>query len=156
MPLSAIARAMPKSITLTALVVLIMMLAGLTSRWMMPFWWLKFSAWHASAMISMARRGGSGPSVHDVAQGDAVDVLHHDVGQRPGRRLGLAGVVDGDDGRVIQRGRVLRFAPEAEVEARIAGQIRAQHLDRDVPMQTDVTGQMNLGHTPKPRISPSS
>lgn len=63
LPLSAIARAMPKSITLTALVVLIMMFAGLTSRWMMPFWWLKFSAWQASAMISMARRGGNGPSV---------------------------------------------------------------------------------------------
>ena len=37
LPLSAIARAMPKSITFTALVLLIMMFAGLTSRWMMPF-----------------------------------------------------------------------------------------------------------------------
>ena len=33
---SAMARAMPKSITFTAPVLLIMMLAGLTSRWMMP------------------------------------------------------------------------------------------------------------------------
>ena len=54
---------MPKSITFTAPVLLIMMLAGLTSRWMMPCWWLKFSAWHASAMTSMARCGSIGPSV---------------------------------------------------------------------------------------------
>ncbi len=60
---SARARAMPKSCTLTALFLLIMMLAGLTSRWMMPCWWLKFSAWQASAMISMARCDGIGPSV---------------------------------------------------------------------------------------------
>ena len=63
LPLSDSARAMPKSITLTALVLLIMMLAGFTSRWMMPCWWEKFSAWQASAMTSMARVGGIGPSV---------------------------------------------------------------------------------------------
>src|SRR6185437_5636892 len=85
--------------------------------------------------------------VHDVAQGDTVDVFHDDVGQRPGGGLRLAGVVDGDDGRVIQRGGVLCLTPEAQVEAGIAGQIRAQHLDRDVAMQADVAGQVNLGHT---------
>ena len=36
LPLSASARAIPKSITLTASFVVIMMFAGLTSRWMMP------------------------------------------------------------------------------------------------------------------------
>ncbi len=87
--------------------------------------------------------------VHDVAQGDTVDVLHDDVGQRAGGRLGLASVVDGDDGRVIQCGGVLRLAPEAEVKAGVAGQIRAQHLDRDIAMQSDVAGQVNLGHTPE-------
>ncbi len=45
-----------------------MMLAGLTSRWMMPCWWLKFSAWQASAMTSMARRGGIGPSVWTMSR----------------------------------------------------------------------------------------
>ncbi|SIL56328.1 Uncharacterised protein [Mycobacteroides abscessus subsp. abscessus] len=62
LPASETARAMPKSITFTAPVLLIMMLAGLTSRWMMPCWWLKLSAWHESAMTSMARRIGMGPS----------------------------------------------------------------------------------------------
>ena len=61
--LSANARAIPKSITFTAPVRLIMMFAGLTSRWMMPCWWLKLSAWQASAMISSALRGGIGPSL---------------------------------------------------------------------------------------------
>jgi hypothetical protein len=93
------------------LVLLIMMLAGLTSRWMMPFWWLKFSAWQASAMISIARHRSV--VVHDVAQGHAVDVLHDDVGQRSGGRFRLAGVVDRDDRRVIQGGGVLRLAAEA-------------------------------------------
>ncbi len=61
LPASARARAMPKSITFTAPFLLIMMLAGLTSRWMMPCWWLKLSAWQASAMTSMARCDGIGP-----------------------------------------------------------------------------------------------
>ena len=68
LPASARARAMPKSITFTAPVLEIMMLAGLTSRWMMPCWWLKFSAWQASAMTSMARRGGMGPSVWTMSR----------------------------------------------------------------------------------------
>ncbi len=87
--------------------------------------------------------------VHDVAQGDAVDVLHDDVGQRTGGCVCLAGVVDRDDGRVIQCGGVLRLASEAQIEAGIAGQISAQHLDRDIAVQPDVAGQVNLGHTPE-------
>ena len=70
--------------------------------------------------------------MHDVAQGDAVDVLHDDVGQRPGGCFRLTGVVDRHDGRVIQRSGVLRLTPEAQVEARIAGQISAQNFNRDV------------------------
>ena len=63
LPASAIARAMPKSITFTAPALLIMMFAGFTSRWMMPCWWLKLSAWQASAIVSMARCDGIGPSL---------------------------------------------------------------------------------------------
>ena len=100
-----------------------MMFAGLTSRWMMPL-----------LMAEVQRRAGVGDDldgppgrqrtvgVHDVAQGDAVDILHDDVGQRPSGRICLAGVVDRHDGRVIQSGGVLRFTPEAQVEARVAGQ----------------------------------
>ena len=84
--------------------------------------------------------------VHDVAQRDAVDVLHHDVGQRPVRRLRLAGVVHRDDRRVVQRGGVLGFAAEPQIEAGIAGQVCAQHLDRDVSVQPHVAGEMDFGH----------
>ena len=75
--------------------------------------------------------------VHDVAQRDPVDVLHHDVGQRPVRGLGLAGVVDRDDGGMVQRGGVLRLAAEPQIEAGVAGQVGAQHLDRDVAVQPE-------------------
>ena len=61
-PLSDSARAMPKSITFTAPDRVIITLAGLMSRWMMPLRWLKSSAPQTSEMISMTRRGGSRPS----------------------------------------------------------------------------------------------
>ncbi len=60
---SCTARAMPKSITLTAPVLVIITLAGFTSRWMMPCRWLKSSAAQTSAMTSMARLPDSGPCV---------------------------------------------------------------------------------------------
>ena len=113
----------------------------------MPCWWLKFSAWQASAMISIALRGGIGPVVvHDVAQRDPVDVLHDDVGQRARRGLRLAGVVHRDDRGMVQRGGVLRLPAEPQVEARVAGQVGAQHLDRHVAVQPQIARQMNLGH----------
>ena len=63
-----------------------------------------------------------------------LDVLHDDVGHRDrtaGRILDdlLARVVHGDDVRVIQRRRRLRFATEARLEDRVLRQIAAQHLD---------------------------
>ena len=70
--------------------------------------------------------------VDDVAQRDTVDVLHHDVGQRAGRRFRLAGVVDRDDRRMVQRGGVLRLTSKPKVEAGVAGQVGTQHLDRHV------------------------
>ena len=87
--------------------------------------------------------------VHDIAQGDALDVLHDDVGQRAGGRFGLAGVVNRHDGRVTQRRGVLCLAAEPQVEAGIAGQIGAQHFDRDVAVQAVVAGQVDLGHPPE-------
>ncbi len=85
-------------------------------------------------------------AVHDVAQRHAVDVLHHDVGQRAGRRLGLPGVVDRHDRGVVQCRGVLRLASEAQVEAGVAGEVGAQHLDGDVAVQADVAGEVDLGH----------
>ena len=60
--LSATARAMPKSITLTAPARVIMTFPGFTSRCTMPLRWEKSSAAQTSATISIARRGISRPS----------------------------------------------------------------------------------------------
>ncbi len=48
----------------------------------------------------------------------------------------LAGVVDRDDGRMIQRGGVLRLAAEPHLERRIAGKIGAKQLDRHIAAET--------------------
>ena len=58
----------------------------------------------------------------------------------------LAGVVDGDDRRVVQRRRVLRLAAEPQLERGVAGEVGAQHLDRDVPAEPQVTAAVHLGH----------
>jgi len=59
---SATARAIPKSITLTAPARVNMTLAGLMSRCTMPWRCEKSSAAQMSAVISMARFGASEPS----------------------------------------------------------------------------------------------
>ena len=81
-----------------------------------------------------------------VAQGVAVDVLHDDVRDGAGLALGLAGVVDRDDRRVVQRRGVLRLAAEPGLEGRVAGQVGAQHLDRHVPAEAQVAATVHLGH----------
>ena len=82
----------------------------------------------------------------DVAQRVAVDVLHDDVRHGAGFALGFSGVVDGDDGRVVQGGGVLGFAAEPGLEGGVAGQVGAEHLDRHVPAQAKVTATVHLGH----------
>lgn len=56
---SAMARAMPKSITLTAPVGVIMTLAGLMSRWTIPAWCEYSSAARTPAVISTASSIGT-------------------------------------------------------------------------------------------------
>ena len=58
----------------------------------------------------------------------------------------LAGVVDGDDARVVQRGRGLRLAAEPGLEGGVARQVGAQHLDRDGAAQPRVASPVHLGH----------
>jgi hypothetical protein len=82
----------------------------------------------------------------DLAQRLPVDELHDDVGQRAELALGLPGVVDRHDRRVVQRGRVLRLPAEAQLELRVTGQVGAQHLDRHVSGQPHVPAAVHLGH----------
>ena len=67
-------------------------------------------------------------------------------GRVPDSPCGLAGVVDGDDGRVVQRRGVLRLAAEPGLERGVAGEVGAQHLDRHVPAEPQVTAAVHLGH----------
>ena len=77
----------------------------------------------------------------------AADELHDDVRDRlAGRRGLLAGVVDGDDRRVVERGRVLRLPPEPDLEGLVPGQVGAQQLDRHVATEPQVASPVHLGH----------
>jgi hypothetical protein len=59
---SETARAMPKSITLTVPCGVIITLPGFTSRWTIPFRWLKSRAPQMSAERAIARSGVRWPS----------------------------------------------------------------------------------------------
>ena len=102
-------------------------------------------------MISAARSGSSRrSSLQQVAQRPAVDELHHDVGHRQAAHHVLAGVVDGDDRRVVQRGRGLGLTPEPGLEGLVAGQVVTKRLNPDDAVETDVAGPEHLGHAATP------
>ena len=58
----------------------------------------------------------------------------------------LAGVVDGDDVRVVEGGRRLGLAAEAGLEDGVAREVGPQHLDRDDPREAGVEAEVDLGH----------
>ena len=90
-------------------------------------------------------------AVEPVAQGLAVDELHHDVRARHlaavvvGDRL-LARVVDSHDRRVGQAAGRLGLPPEPGQEVGIPGQVRAQQLDGHRAPQPSVVAAVYLGH----------
>jgi hypothetical protein len=72
-------------------------------------------------------------------------VLH---GYVVGAVFGLALVVDLDDAGVVERRRVLGLAPEALDEPLVVRVLPPEDLERHVPAQDLVPGQVNLGHPP--------
>jgi hypothetical protein len=141
---SAAARAMPKSMTLTSPSRVSITLAGLMSRCTMPAACETARAAQTSATTSQARCGSSRPLVQQhVSQGPPLQQLHDDVGNAG---VVLAGVEDRDDGRGVQRRGGLRLASEAGLERRVAGEVRAEHLDCDVPAEPDVDAPEHLRH----------
>ena len=79
--------------------------------------------------------GIESPAKRDLLlQADAVDVLHRDEGAVAEG----AEVVDHDDVRMVEAGRDLGFALEALDELGIAGQVLAQDLERDGPVQAGI------------------
>ena len=76
------------------------------------------------------------PVAEELAHCMTLDVLHDDVGHRAGGAVGvgellLTGVVDGDDGRVVQGRGGLGLAAEARLEGDVTGDVRAQQLNGD-------------------------
>ena len=91
--------------------------------------------------VAQQRRDGAPPHVlhDDVRQGDLL--------ARRGVHGFFAGVVDGDDRRMVQRCGRLGFTTEASEEHRVCSQIRSQYLDGDRARQPGVVTQVDLRHT---------
>src|SRR5690606_27790553 len=86
-----------------------------------------------------------------LSQGLAVDVLHDDERERMPRAPGiddlvLPGVEDRDDVRVVEAGRRLRLAAEAQKEVLVTGEVRSQHLEGDLPTEPCVVAGVDVGH----------
>ena len=75
----------------------------------------------------------------EVAAGD---VAHRDVELA----LVLAGVVDRDDVRMVERGGELRLAQEALSEAPVLGQLRCEQLEGDLAVERKVVGPVDDAH----------
>ncbi len=56
-------------------------------------------------------------------------------------------VVNGADVRIVQRGCGVCFALEALLRIGISGETRRQNLDRDVSIETRVSGTVNFAHS---------
>ena len=74
-----------------------------------------------------------------------VAALHVAHGDKEGA-VGLAGLVDRDDVRVVNRGRRPRLADEPLPEPGVLGQRRGEQLQRDPPSQPLVGGPVDHGH----------
>jgi hypothetical protein len=114
-----------------------MMLDGLTSRWTTPWPCAYASASATTATSSAASRGLARrrpAGAEQVGQGGALD----EVADQVGNVVGLADLVDRNDGRVAELGDTARLAEES-VQLLRAGQVaRARHLDGDSAVQLRV------------------
>ena len=82
----------------------------------------------------------------ELAERASGDELHHD--ERPATVL--ADVVDRDDARVREPCRGGRLATEPSEESSVGGELGAQHLHRDGPVEPSVDGLEHLTHAATP------
>jgi hypothetical protein len=103
---------------------------------------------HARGELQRALGDDLAAVAQHLAQGHALDELHHDVrhGHLGRAVLLFAGVVHGDDVRVVEARRRLRLAAETRLERRVARQVDAQPLHGDVALQPQVARAPDLGH----------
>src|SRR5262249_6913247 len=71
-----------------------------------------------------------------------LDVAHRDV-ELP---VDLAGVVNGDNRRMVEGGGELRLRQEALAEARTLGEVRGEQLERDVAVESGVARAVDTAH----------
>lgn len=112
-------------------------LSGFRSRWTTPCWWAALSA--SARLIAISKNWSRGKhqfrdrlSPHQLHgdEGDAAVLLHGE---------------DGDDVGMVERGDGLRFLLEA-LAARGGGHLRRQDLQRNLPAELDVFGDVDLSH----------
>ena len=120
------------------------------SRWTMP------DSWAASSAEAIAREHAQGLAarqrpLHDhVGERRAVDEAHRDEHEP----VGLAGLVDGDDVRVVERGGVAALEAEALAEALVADERRGEHLQRHAAVQRELASRGRRRPSRRPRRSP--
>jgi hypothetical protein len=114
---------------------------------------------HAAAMGVVERARHLGGQPHRVADGElflarepvaerlSVDVRHDVVG----RAVGLAGIDEPEDVRVLQGGDGLDLTEEP-LGADHGGQLGLQDLDGDVAVMLEVFGQIDRGHPTLPEL----
>ena len=77
-----------------------------------------------------------------LPQRPALDPFHRD----PRAAVGLADVVDRDDGLMIERGGRAGLELESTTEGRVSGQSRRDHLQRDVTAEPGVAASVDFSH----------
>ena len=97
-------------------------------------------------MISACSGGGRLGVEQQIADGAALDQLHHDVRDGLAADDVLAGVVHGDDRVVVEAGDRLGLAREAGLGDRVLGEVGAQQLHGDGAPEPYVLGREHLGH----------
>lgn len=93
----------------------------------------------------LVRRRGVGVQ-QQIADGVALDQLHHDVRHGVAADQILTGVVDRDHGMVVQPGHGLRLTREAGLGNRVLGEVGTQQLHGDGTAETDILGCEHLRH----------
>ena len=97
-------------------------------------------------MISACSGGGASALTQQIADGAALDQLHHDVRDGLAAHHVLAGVVHRDHRMVVEAGDRLRLAREAGLGDRVLGEIGAEQLDGDGAAEPYVLRGEHLGH----------
>ena len=123
-----------------------MMLAGLTSRWTMPFSWAASSApaiWRAIASCGRDWQRSRGDS---LCQRLAIDVLQDESV----RSLDGFEPINGADMGMIQCPKQARLTLEASPARRIDEEMSWKNLDRDVTSEVSVPSAVDVAHSTRP------